>query len=63
MIRVIGKGAFGKVIMVEKKNDGKVFAMKTLRKEVVKQRNQIVHTKAERSILEKVGSPFIVNLK
>jgi hypothetical protein len=32
---VIGRGSFGKVFLVQKKDDGKVFAMKSLRKDVL----------------------------
>ena len=31
-IRAIGRGAFGKVLLVKKRDTGEVFAMKTLRK-------------------------------
>jgi len=37
--------------------------MKTLRKEMLAQRNQEIHTKTERNILQKTGSSFIVDLK
>ncbi|KNE71863.1 AGC/YANK protein kinase [Allomyces macrogynus ATCC 38327] len=62
--RVIGKGAFGKVRVVERKKDGhkKVYALKYINKEhVIKQRayRNIIR---ERSLLEKVFHPFIVNL-
>merc|ERR1719182_560973 len=36
--------------------------MKMLRKEHVVKRNQVEHTKTERSVLEAVNHPFIVNL-
>jgi serine/threonine protein kinase len=32
---VIGRGSFGKVFLVQKKQDGKVYAMKSLRKDVI----------------------------
>jgi len=32
-IKVLGRGAFGKVMLVEKKNTKEIFAMKSLRKE------------------------------
>lgn len=60
--RVLGKGAFGKVFLVTKKENGKLFAMKCLKKEMIEQRNQRVHTKTEREILGGVDSPFIVQL-
>jgi serine/threonine protein kinase len=32
---VIGRGSFGKVFLVQHKTDGKVYAMKSLRKDVI----------------------------
>ena len=69
----MGKGSFGKVLLVEKKdtsNNSIIFhysletfyAMKILRKDAVAKRNQKFHTKAERQILETLNSPFIVKL-
>jgi len=66
LLRVIGKGSFGKVFMVRKRggrDDGAVYAMKALRKEVLLRRNQIEHTRSERAILEAVHHPFIVELR
>jgi serine/threonine protein kinase len=36
--------------------------MKVLKKEEISEKQQEVHTKAEREILEKIKNPFIVNL-
>lgn len=33
--KVIGKGSFGKVFLVEKKSDHKVYAMKSIRKDIL----------------------------
>lgn len=41
---------------------GKVYAMKVISKNMVEKRNQKVHTMAERTILENIESPFIVQL-
>eukprot|EP01125_Pyxidicula_operculata_P003948 TRINITY_DN1552_c0_g3_i4.p1 TRINITY_DN1552_c0_g3~~TRINITY_DN1552_c0_g3_i4.p1 ORF type:complete len:485 (+),score=110.46 TRINITY_DN1552_c0_g3_i4:160-1455(+) len=65
MLKVIGKGSFGKVLLVRKKaglHAGKVFAMKCLNKAVIVQRNEVEHTKAEQSILTKLDFPFLVTL-
>jgi serine/threonine protein kinase len=32
---VIGRGSFGKVFLVQKATDGKIYAMKSLRKDVI----------------------------
>ena len=36
---VIGRGSFGKVYHVYKKDDGKVYAMKTLKKDMILRKN------------------------
>jgi len=62
LLNVIGKGSFGKVMQVRKKDTGKIYAMKVLRKEAIIARKQVIHTKAEKSILQKIQHPFIVSL-
>src|SRR5947208_3437968 len=49
-------------MQVRKKDDGKIYAMKVLRKEAIIARKQVTHTKAEKSILQKIQHPFIVQL-
>jgi len=62
LLNVIGKGSFGKVMQVKKKDSGQIFAMKVLRKEAIIARKQVAHTRAEKSILQKIQHPFIVRL-
>jgi len=62
LLTVIGKGSFGKVMQVRKKDTGKIYAMKVLRKEAIIARKQVAHTKAEKTILQKIQHPFIVRL-
>lgn len=62
LMTVIGKGSFGKVMQVKKIDDGRIFAMKVLRKEAIIARKQVAHTKAEKTILQKIQHPFIVKL-
>ena len=47
---VIGRGSFGKVYCVVKKDDNKVYAMKTLKKEMIMQKDQLRNTQVERVI-------------
>ena len=67
LVRVIGKGCFGKIVLCQKKDTEEYLAMKVLGKQNVMRRKQAEHTKAERRILElcSKGSrcPFIVQLK
>eukprot|EP01121_Diplochlamys_sp_Union-15-3_P009003 TRINITY_DN2429_c0_g1_i1.p1 TRINITY_DN2429_c0_g1~~TRINITY_DN2429_c0_g1_i1.p1 ORF type:complete len:466 (+),score=94.61 TRINITY_DN2429_c0_g1_i1:120-1517(+) len=62
LLKVIGKGSFGKVIQVRKKDTRKIYAMKILHKQTIIERNEVEHTKAERSILMKLEHPFLVKL-
>ncbi|KAF8895323.1 AGC/Akt protein kinase [Infundibulicybe gibba] len=63
LITVIGKGSFGKVMQVRKRDTSRIYALKTIRKMHIVNRNEITHTLAERLVLAQVNSPFIVPLK
>jgi serum/glucocorticoid-regulated kinase 2 len=62
MLRVLGKGSFGKVLLVRKKETNKKYALKILQKSELYKRNQIDHTNTEKSILSTLTHPFIVKL-
>jgi len=62
LLTLIGKGSFGKVMQVQKKDSGEIYAMKVLRKDAIIARKQVTHTRAEKSILQKIQHPFIVKL-
>ncbi|CCI44484.1 unnamed protein product [Albugo candida] len=62
LLKVLGKGSFGKVMMVRKKDTRKIYAMKTLRKAALIKRNQMLHTKTERSILQSIKHPCLTSL-
>ena len=61
-IKTLGIGAFGEVALVQKKDNGALYAMKTLRKSDVLQRNQAAHVRAERDILSEVDNDWVVKL-
>lgn len=61
-IKVIGKGAFGEVRLVQKNDTGKIYAMKTLRKSEMFKKDQLAHVRAERDVLAESDSPWIVQL-
>ncbi|CDW90889.1 protein kinase 2 [Stylonychia lemnae] len=63
ILKVIGRGSFGKVFLVQKKGTRKLYAMKVLKKENILLRNQIDHTRSEREILQKAKhNPFLVQM-
>lgn len=63
LLKTVGKGSFGKVIQVKHKKDGRVYAMKVLKKDHIIKRKQFDHTMTERRILQEVDHPFIVSLR
>ena len=63
VIRVLGKGAFGKVMLVRLKNDGVIYAMKSLNKQQLLEKNEVAHTKTERKALEDTHHPYLVHLR
>lgn len=62
-LRVIGRGTFGKVFQVRKKDTGRIYAMKVLKKDHVVKNNAVKHTMSENHVLKNINHPFIVNLK
>lgn len=62
MISVIGKGSYGKVMLVRKKDNGMLYALKVLKKAELVKRNQVEHTMTERRILENIRHPFVVKM-
>ncbi|ORY73875.1 kinase-like domain-containing protein [Leucosporidium creatinivorum] len=63
LLKVIGKGSFGKVMQVRKKDTSRIYALKTIRKAHIVSRSEVTHTLAERTVLARVNNPFIVPLK
>jgi hypothetical protein len=61
-IKVIGRGTFGKVILVEYLPNGELYAMKCLKKHVLIEQEQIENTLIEKRILESMEHPFLINL-
>lgn len=69
ILRMVGRGAFGKVFQVSKKKSSEddggdgIYAMKVMRKDTIIKKNHVDYMKAERDILTKVVHPFIVPLQ
>lgn len=62
-LKVLGTGNYGKVMLVRHKATDKLYAMKVLKKQLIRAKNQVEHTKTERRVLEKVQHPFIVRMR
>ncbi|KAF7432976.1 Serine/threonine-protein kinase [Pleurotus ostreatus] len=61
-VKVIGKGAFGEVRLVQKIDTGKIYAMKTLKKDEMLKKDQLAHVRAERDVLAESNSHWVVQL-
>ncbi|ORY49346.1 kinase-like protein [Rhizoclosmatium globosum] len=59
----IGKGAFGKVRIVQHKKSKIQYAVKYMNKEEIIKRGSAEHVLSERRLLEEAQHPFIVNLR
>ena len=63
ILKVLGKGAFGKVMLAKANDTQTIYAMKALNKQTLIERNEITHTKTERKALEDTHHPFLVHLR
>jgi ribosomal protein S6 kinase beta len=63
LLRVVGKGAFGKVFQVRQRGTGAVYAMKVMRKAPILAKGQGAYVRAERDVLTSVVHPYIVTLR
>ena len=62
-IKIIGRGAFGEVHVCRNKKTDEIVAVKKIKKEVLDNKNQVIHIKNEQLFMSKVKSPWIVELK
>lgn len=61
--KVIGQGSFGKVYMVVHKMTGQIYAMKSIRKDVVIDSEQLENLRLEKHIMLCVEHPFIISME
>lgn len=59
----MGKGAFGKVLLVKKQDTQRLYAMKVLNKEMLVQSRAVANTLTEKELLKRFDHPNIVSLK
>lgn len=61
-LKFLGKGSFGEVYLVKKKDSGQKYAMKILAKNKMIAEQLIRYAVTERNIISAINSPFIVSL-
>jgi serine/threonine kinase 38 len=61
-LKVIGRGAFGEVRLVQKVDTGNIYAMKILRKADMIEKEQTAHVRAERDILSEADCEWVVTM-
>ncbi|KAJ8408781.1 hypothetical protein AAFF_G00245990 [Aldrovandia affinis] len=61
ILRAIGKGSFGKVCIVQKKDTKKMYAMKYMNKLKCVERNEVRNVFKELQIMQNLEHPFLVN--
>ena len=63
MIKVIGRGSYAKVLMVELKSTKRIYAMKVIKKELVTDDEDIDWVQTEKHVFETASNhPFLVGL-
>ena len=63
VLKALGKGYFGRVFLVEKKDDKQLYALKVISKLDIIKRNFFENLKNEKKIMEQIKNPFVVNLE
>jgi serum/glucocorticoid-regulated kinase 2 len=62
IMKVLGRGSFGKVCLVEYLPTKEIYAMKSLKKDVLIDQDQVDNTLLEKKILQSLEHPFLVGL-
>lgn len=62
MISIVGRGTFGKVMLAHLPTNGKYYALKSMRKDVIMDRNSVENINLERLIMLQADHPFIVSM-
>jgi serine/threonine protein kinase len=62
VLEMLGEGSFGKVFRVRKRDTGKLYAMKTMKKSLLIQQNQIRYAVTEAQIMKQLDHPYVLKL-
>lgn len=63
LITVLGRGSFGQVLLMEKKDTEKIYAIKVIHKRHLLNSQKKNHALMERKLLAQITSPFVVKLR
>jgi len=62
MLMVLGRGAFGKVYLAVLNSNSQVYAIKSIRKDVLIETEQVENTKLEKDIMLNSDHPFLIGM-
>ncbi|OAD04573.1 hypothetical protein MUCCIDRAFT_36903, partial [Mucor lusitanicus CBS 277.49] len=63
LLKVLGKGCMGKVLLVRSKRNERLYALKSIKKKWVIKQKELIHTRAERDILVRLRrQPFLAQV-
>jgi tRNA A-37 threonylcarbamoyl transferase component Bud32 len=62
LLKVLGRGTFGKVCLAQYKATKKYYAMKIMKKNIILEHNQVTHTLLEKNILQNLNYQFLVGM-
>ena len=62
LLRQIGRGTYGRVLLVRSKKNQKLYALKALKKKQILARDIVQQIMTEKQILTSISHPFIVKL-
>ena len=61
-LSVIGEGSYAKVLLVRKKSTGQLYALKSMKKKYIEQKNQVRRVMTEKQILTQISHSFLVTI-
>lgn len=62
LMSVIGKGSYAKVILVRKKSNSHLYAIKSMKKKYIEKKGQAKRIMMERDILTSINHPFLIKI-
>jgi len=62
MLSVIGKGSYAKVVLVRKKSNDNLYALKSMKKKYIEKKKQEKRILTELEILKEIDHPFLIKI-